>query len=322
MAFEIGTATDSNDLFAKFRTFITTNATLVADNEDWEELEYNEDDSNTAQLFLRGKGLADSDSIYVNVYKFLADVDSYNWGFRGATGHVPGIVYSDQPGASTRSTFMLLHNTTISYWFYANGRRFIIEAKVGGTVYQSCYCGFLLPYDLPTENPYPMLINATSAESDQRFSWINDNDHSSMDRGGYADSDNETNAWVINPAGQWLNIRSYAAQATQNNFIQGRSISSTYDGAIWPYIEELEASSTENYLSAPGGEYVLRRLVVYNNTGLVGEKQIFGTYDGVRAISGEGNASENTVTEGGDTYRVFQNVFRTSIADFHCVIEE
>ena len=321
MAYETGTATDSNDLFAKFRTFITSHADLVSANQAWEELEYSVDDADTAQLYLRGKGLSDSDSIYVNVYKFLEGVDSANWGFCGATGYVPGNDYSTQPGATTRSTYMLLHTTTLSYWFFANGRRFIIVAKVGGTVYQSAYGGFLIPYDLPTENPYPLMINASSAEFDQRYSWISDNSHTSMDRGGYEANDADVNAWAINPAGAWKKISSYWSQ-NENAFAYNLP-SSSYVAGVWPYVSAGQTYGRPDYvLPAPGDEYLLRKLVVLNLHSSKSESNFFGEYDGVYNVSGANNAAENTLTIGGDTYIVFSNIYRSGLADFFVVKQE
>ncbi len=320
MAYETGTAADSNALFALFRTFITANVDLVAAGQHWEELEYNEDDANTAQLYLRGKGLADADSVYVNVYKFLEGIDSFNWGFRGATGFLANTGYDFQPGVPPRSTYILLHNTTLSYWFFANGRRFIIVVKVGGTVYQSAYCGFLNQYDLPTEYPYPLLLNGSSTESDERFSWIGSNNHTSMDRGSYGTTDAQTNAWVINPAAGWEPIRSYDSTTTANTFMRGDQDSESYDIAIWPYVEQLNNGSGPNFfLPAPGSEYILRRLVVVNNRGLAGQKSVYGSYDDVFQVSGAGNAAENTLTIGGDTYIVFPNVYRSDIGDYFAI---
>jgi hypothetical protein len=320
MAFETGTAADSNALFALFRTFITTNVDLVAANQHWEELDYNEDDSDTAQLYLRGKGLADSDSIYVNMYRFLEDIDSFNWGFRGATGYLAGNDYTLQPGVPPRSTYILLHNTTLNYWFFANGRRFIIVVKVGGTVYQSAYCGFINQYDLPTEFPYPLLINASSSDSDERFSWIGSNNHTSLDRGSYTTADAQTNAWIINAAGQWDRIRSYDSITTANTFIPAHTAGESLETAIWPYLEQNNAQSGPNkFLPAPGDEYVLRRLIAIDNRDVSGKRAVYGSYDDVFQVSGAGNAAENTLTIGGDTYIVFPNIYRSDIGDYFAV---
>ncbi len=320
MAYETGTAADSNALFALFRTFITANVDLVAANQHWEELEYNEDDADTAQLFLRGKGLSDSDSVYVNVFKFLAGIDSFNWGLRGATGFLAGTQHQFQPGTTTRPTYILLHNTTLSYWFFANGRRFIIVVKVGGTVYQSAYCGFLNQYDLPTEFPYPMLINGSSAEEDERFSWINSNNHTSMDRGAYTTTDAQTNAWMINSAAQWDRVRSYDSTNTSNTFIPGFQTGESYETAIWPYVEQNNSQSGPNkFLPAPGNEYILRRLIVMDNRDIIGKRAVYGSYDDVFQVSGAGNAAENTLTIGPDTYIVFPNIYRSDIGDYFAV---
>ena len=320
MAFETGTAADSNALFALFRTFITANVDLVAAGQHWEELEYNSDDTDTAQLFLRGKGLADTDSIYVNVFKYLEGIDSFNWGLRGATGYLAGNTHGFQPGATTRATYILLHNTTLSYWFFANGRRFIIVVKVGGVVYQSCYCGFLNQFDLPTEYPYPLLINGSSATETERFSWINSNDHTSLDRGGYTTTDDQANAWILTSSGVWERIKSYDGAATSNSFVPGYTGTDSNRVAIWPFVEQNNnETGPAHFLPAPGNEFILRRLIVIENREAIANRAVYGSYDDVFQVSGAGNAAENTLTIGGDTYIVFSNIYRTDIGDYFAI---
>jgi len=323
MSTETGTAADSNALFALFRTFITTDLDLVAANQDWEELEYTEGDSDTAELYLRGKGLSDSDSIYVTLEKFLEGADSFNWGFSGATGFVQGLDMSLQPGATPEKVYIHLHNTALSYWFFANGRRFMIVVKVNGVIYQSCYCGFVDAFDLPTEYPYPLMINASSPTRTQRFSWIGSNDHSSMDRGGNATSDATANAFIIESSGGWERIRSYTSTGAVNNYMSATSTAESNKIAVWPFLEQQTTTSgPETFLPAPGNEYVLRRLIVLSNRSSNGDKVVHGSYDGVYQVSGSGNSAESIITINGETYIVFSNVFRTDIGDFFAVKQE
>ena len=45
----------------------------------------------------------------------------------------------------------------------------------------------------------------------------------------------------------------------------------------------------------------------------------YGEIEGVFAVSGFANAAENTITDNGQVYDVFQNSNRTDVPDYVCV---
>jgi len=45
----------------------------------------------------------------------------------------------------------------------------------------------------------------------------------------------------------------------------------------------------------------------------------FGEIEDCFMVSGSNNSAENTITVGGDTFIVFQNVFRTTFSDFYAI---
>jgi hypothetical protein len=98
------------------------------------------------ELILNGPG-SGSDEIFVGIQTYSnVGGDYYNWKMAGFTGYTGGILFSNQPGCTAgRWPRMLLSNSNISYWFVANGRRFIVVAKISG-VYEACYLGFHWPY--------------------------------------------------------------------------------------------------------------------------------------------------------------------------------
>ena len=160
MAWETGTATDHDDLLDKLITFLTTDSGLVAANQEWMVLK-DEEPVDERYVYLRGPGLADNDQIHANIRRFYnPGTNAYNWEFRGATSYDGGIAYASQPGTSDMS-YLCLANLSMTYWFFANGRRFIVIAKIG-TVYTSAYAGLIMPYALPSEYLYPLFIGATT----------------------------------------------------------------------------------------------------------------------------------------------------------------
>jgi hypothetical protein len=98
--------------------------------------------------------------------------DIYNLRVAGFTGFVPGNTFSTQPGTSG-TMGVPLWDSSIPYWFVANGRRIVCVAKVG-TTYQSFYLGHFLPYATPNQYPYPMIAaGMLSSDALTRYSDTN-----------------------------------------------------------------------------------------------------------------------------------------------------
>src|SRR5690606_37845489 len=126
---------------------------------------------------LRGPGLSGTDEIYVNLNTVSSETaDIFNIALRGATGYLPGVLNYAQPGAwlsrdSRDQTAMLLWDQPIKYWFIANGRRFIVIARVT-SVYESMYAGLGHPYALPSEFPYMLICGGSSSNDSIRYSAV------------------------------------------------------------------------------------------------------------------------------------------------------
>jgi len=63
-----------------------------------------------------------------------------------------------------------------------------------------------------------------------------------------------------------------------------------------------------------GNSYPLSPVVLNDAT-----SGIFGELDGIYHVSGFNNAVENTLVIGGNTYVVFQDVWRTGFSDYYAV---
>lgn len=254
----------------------------------------------TREVIVRGPGLSDSESIFVMLRSLSsAQLDQYNLYIRFATGYDPSKVGDDQPGVSARPAVCLLWNQEIKYWFVASGRRFIVIAKVS-TTYASMYGGFILPYGLPSEYPYPIAAGA-SAAGDARWS-DQSGDHSSF--------------W--NPAGANAepDRSSLYLRRTDGSFDAFKNISpsggQTY---AWTYPYRFLL----NYRTSPDGSYALQPVVLYSANG---GGNVAGELDGVFSVSGFNNASENTIEIDGKTYLVAQSGFRTTSNDYAAILLE
>jgi len=253
------------------------------------------------EYVVKGPGLSGQDEIYVALRTLSsAQGDKYNVAERYTTGYDSTKALSGQPGAGA-NVYSLMWNQSIKYWFIANGRRFIVIAKVS-TTYASLYGGFILPYGLPSEVPYPIAAGASSAIN-ARWS-IQTEDHSSFwNPAGY------TTAAV---SSLYLRRTDGAADNFKNIYYNQNS---AYAAAGWTY----PYRGLFAYRPSPDNEYALQGVTLYSTAG---GGNVWGELDGVFHISGHNNASENTLVIGGKTYLVVQSGYRTTASDYAAILLE
>lgn len=265
-------------------------------------------------LCLRGKGSGGTDNIYVNIFTSQwASSDYYNWSMSGATNFDANLKSLDQEGTCTAGVSgggIQLWNGSIPYWFIANGRRFIVIAKVS-TIYASLYGGFLLPYALPSEYPYPMFLGGSTHIPTVKWSTQN-GVYGGYD--GFWDSGAPSGAVFRDPYGNWLRI------ANRNSSSSGGEVDSTYPAETHPYF------GNPGWRPSPDGSYVLSPVVVstaYGRTGLPtttnGTGIVAGELDGVYHVSGFNNAVENIITVGGVDHLVVQSTYKNGYNGFAAI---
>lgn len=293
-------------------TFTTTIGALTVAGQAWEQLRYSNGD-----LMVKGKGLGGLDEIYVNIDTFINTNDGvYNWVLRGAVSYNGANDVQDQAGQAP-PVGLSLWNNAMRYWFFANGRRFIVVAQVSAS-YVSAYAGLILPYATPTQYPYPLFVGGnlpTGSGSDapyqtENYSW--------------ADARN-TNFWrplQTSPSGYNLTDRTqchlYWNDGSWIDFSNGYTNSFT-NGQFTPYTG---VQTTANLIHPVHRNWVREcldgsyQLLPYTLTTATPSSAVVGELDGCYSVSGFNNGSENTVTVGGDTYLVVQNVGRNSVGDY------
>jgi len=310
MAYETGTASGHIDLLDKLRTFLTTNAELVAAGQEWTQLVWQEVPAVAGQyeLILKGPGLADDDEIYVGIQTYESiPGDYYNWTLNGYTGYDAGLTFTTQPGAFiTTWPRVYLTNGSIKYWFVANGRRFVVVAKVS-TVYEMCYMGLILPYLPNNLLPYPLLVAGCGINRELRWSdTSNGHNHGIM----YPMSPEASDAAALLSAtsctriydGGWKGLQAY----------YGSSYSAATGRNLWPYCSQ--SISTIGVLGTNlDGTYTLFPIIPHQKSP-TGET--YGELDGCYQVSGYNNAVENIVTVDGYDHLVVQNVYRTTRSSY------
>lgn len=306
-----GTATDYNDLLNQFRTFVTTDSTLVSLGQNWTELAYNNtpynvvDSSQTnqviAETYLKAPGLSGTESIYMQLQAYHnTSTNIFNWRIRGAVGYLSSSNWFNQPGASP-DQYAYMWDQPIEYWFAVNGQRAIITVKIS-TVYENIYIGKFLPYGTPSQYPYPLFIGGSGnaswgAGANLRFSDTGGNHRSYFD---------PEFAYYCAPDSSWQTLANW----------QGPNFQTAAN--IWPWVtnvpQQLRGSFMQNNLDGSYSVFPGRFDVMSPAINELGE------FDGVGFVSGFSNASENSLTIGSDTWIVFQDAFRTGL-DNYCAIK-
>ena len=285
MAFETGTATSHTDLLGKLRTFLTTAAPNGA---GWTELDYNGTD---LTAIYEAPGLGGSDEIFVG-FGLHIDIpgDVYNltgWMFQS---YEPAFGHQSQVGQSP-IRYAPLWDTSMNYWFWGNGQRVIIVAKVA-TVFSCSYLGRVNPYGTAGEFPFPWYVGMPD-NVPTRYSDTTDNFRSFFD---------PSDARRLHVDGEWYMVRNYY----ENN---GESNGSS--GFIWPYFDgsTITKDRYRELRENPDGSYPLFPLILCHSSP---SSDAVGELDGAYAIPGFSVASEDSITIGGDTYDLFQSAFRTA----------
>src|SRR5574343_499995 len=109
MAFEIGTATDHNDLLDKIRIFVSSTLPLAQRHtvlRNTGELSPVGDAVNEKTLIFQAPGLSGTDQIFygLKIYKSVSS-DIYNAQIDGFTGYVSENTFEAQPGSTNGTGF-------------------------------------------------------------------------------------------------------------------------------------------------------------------------------------------------------------------------
>jgi hypothetical protein len=317
-AWATGTVTGHLNLLDALKTFLTTDANLVAASEEW-TVEKDETIASYAMtsptvtapsggfgstfrdLYLTGPGLAGADEIHVNIRTYEAPtLGVYNWMIQGATDYDGGLPWHRQPNNSWYSSafrYLTLSNSTIDYWFVANGRRFIVIVKISGDFHVS-YCGFILPYALPSENPYPLLVtgvtndvNALPSSTSMSNFWLSDYDEPAMFR--HRDS-------------LWLRSSLLTSIPTSAAF------------GFWPWYPI--RSQIYQPIGNSDGTFSLLPCTLlsgYDNGNVYGEAEGVFYVPGLSPVVSP--LSEDTISVGGTDYLVVQNIDKTGQYDYAAI---
>lgn len=261
-------------------------------------------------IILKGLDYSGDKAIYVAIKKYAnAGSDIYGWILNGYTGYT-GAGFSAEPGAAqTYLPAVPLWNDEIPYWLSVNPRRIVLVAKVSG-VYVACYLGLMLPYGSTGQWQYPLMIGGSNVTNNVSLTVPRYSDTSTFMSVPFIPAStgatNQTNLMVRTSSGLW--VRFWPTTTT----ITVESASHSCLHGVAQYTQQL-AQLRPNF----DGKYPLRTLQLARSD----TPDMLGIIDGVKHVPGYLLSSEDTITEGSDTYTVFQNTFRTTLGSFFALKE-
>jgi hypothetical protein len=292
------------------------------------------------EVILEGNG-GGSDQIYVGIRTYQSG-SARNWELAGFTGYTAALAFENQPGISPgrydgaagfdEGAFVTLSNSTITYWFYVDSYSIRMEGRIG-TTYMPVYLGFLDRFGTAAEMPYPLLIMGCSSNPDRLFSDTTVGFSGMCDP--HAADDEDGPGWLRTPGGTWLAVQNsyeniatrYARQdcvvypcgvpkstwvpaqdrAFTGNFVAGDFCPQSGDpGIAAAQLLQTPGSPNDVTLLIPATIIESRSATEYRVHGQMRNIYWFNALTGGSSI-----VTEDTITIGGDTYKVFQNTNRT-----------
>jgi hypothetical protein len=248
-------------------------------------------------------------AIVVGAHAFQrSDVDYYDWELCAFTGFSDALPFYTQPGYHGRLWLPLL-NSSIPYWFVADGRHVKIVAKVG-TQYESAYLGFIEPFFTPEQVPYPIVLGGslTINTADGLILWNNallrySNATDSHRAFTHSDAMNSGYLYAAQtrarrPDGTWTPFF-----ASANNSFLSPSITR---GWLWPL-----SNGMTNMDLCLDGSYALFPLVLSDTT-----PNHWGQFSGISVLTGQDLSAETLIRTGAVDHLVVPNITRTDRNDF------
>lgn len=282
-----GTATDQNDLLADLIAFLTTAGPT---GPGWTLL-----NSASGSHILHAPGLSGSDEIGVG-FSTVSDLGTDSFALKGwmFQDYNPALPHEAQPGHSG-TKYHPIWNTSMPYWFIANGQRVIVITKIS-TVYTASYLGKFLPWGAPGEYPQPYYIGMPR-NSNVRWSSTNENYRNFFDPG--------EGAVILLPTGAWHTVANFQQLSVENPFVN--------NAFVWPY-----SATIDNSMPAHARYRELRENIdgTYNTKPCIlcsndPADDIYGSLDGVFAINAFSAAAEDVHQVGSDNYLIIPNCFRS-----------
>lgn len=324
MAVFHGTVTGAENFYNLLIDKLTNDPDLAAIGQNWDVVWQGPGSGQYGnEILLKGPGLAGQDEIYVGMSLFQDPIpDNYWMNFVGATG--PSLStdrYFGHINATPSRPRMFLDGGPMEYWIVANGQRFICIVRIS-TVYEACYCGFILPFAMPTQYPYPLFIGGSAGDAASQFwssiyttpmNWRSEADNHQHFLSSWAQTGQSMppSAWLLAPENSWVTVANRGnsgpvrlwPQNTNGDYHEAQTSNSSY-----------QADFIRSRLQdAFGGQKVLLPSILTRDD--PGDAT-YGVLQGVYRCQGYINQAENIIEANDIDHLVIQNTFRSNIGEF------
>lgn len=318
MAWVTDTAANITDLLARLRDFLTTNAALVAANQQWQVIGGVASGPIAANDFVsfRGRGLAGEEEIFISLQAWVVTPSNfYNLRMRGHTTYNSALPGMDQAGANSNYVSILGVNSAIKYWFIANGRCFKVITRINGR-YDALYGGLILPEHLPADWNYAVFIGGAYLGSNAAAS-LDTYEHSNFWNANASGRNNIANsqAYLFTPMQAWLPFRNKYSNSNLNSGritlpwspVRNSNVRNCLDGQRWlergqlmgiGWVADDRTASSARVDEMPEGG------------------QFYGSFDGVFYTPSFGATAEQITTVGGVDHLLVPNVYRTGDGEY------
>ena len=184
-----------------------------------------------------------------------------------------------------------LDDNNMTYWIYSNKQRIIISAKVSGN-FETCYLGFGRRFAPPSAYPFPLLAIG-SLYGDLAFTDVS-NVHRFIAGPWREAATDHYGAWIVTPGNVYKN---------------------TKDVHFVPYHDQINTGDVLDQTSDSKAPLIPIYLV--NET----DGETYMDLDSVKLIASTGVQSEDRISEGGNFWKVFGDIFRNAYYNFLAVLE-
>jgi len=263
-----------------------------------------------SEYIWQAPGNSNQDQIIVGAKAFTDPTGGYyNWRLLGATGFDAGQGFTTQPGNCSRPV-LPLWNSSIPYWFIADGRCVKIIAKIT-TVFEHAFLGFPDTYGSPGEYPYPLIVGGSMSWATEPVVTSQNWKYSYVGNGHQA-------YWCPYPAMIIYLNNDYTKSSFRlrlpNGFWTAFSCADVSGSAyplepvVYPYDD-----GGLNVQPCLDGSVILHPIWFADLNNI---PNVYGEFPGIKAVSGVGRGAEDTVTIGHDTYLVAQNIAQTTTRSY------
>lgn len=308
-----------------------------------------------SELLLEGIG-AGSDEIYIGMRTYSTDITGgKNWELAGFTGFEQASSFSNQPsispgrydnqGLGSGGNYFPLQDVAFNYWLSISSRRILLVCQTG-TAFHSAYLGFIDAYSTDTAYPYPLFISGSTTDYEQVFSDTDIGSGCFLNPIANATSHDIGPGTLRSPSGAWLQVSNGRKDGSTINIVD-ESVNTwpSERSSIPASAPNQWASDNEIWVKAsrfteldPGGSVTLRIEPTPNSGGALSPLLPITLYDSNAPIllgqlsdvywvsasrDGASSATSNdTFTlANGNRLRMFQNITRTDIYDYFCMLE-